>query len=319
VAEVALGDVTDPVLTPLTADAASTTATLTQPDDVAARHTAKAILAFVDGHVAMNALPQYVEALCIPTIDLMTELPSATADAAAGLMPNSLPTTITDAGGATAWLRGGVNNGAADPALDNGAGTNQNKVRLRHSTVNGNPAPSLSFYFEHDATMWLRRTLPTMTTPKWWSVSFDFYLQRGTGEFRHRNYMKLFDSAACSTRIAEVQRYGWDNSVYGSINGTNFVQASPNTYGSGNVASHPDLYPNVDAALSNTWVTVKIVGYNGKLYARCSPGMSTGRSYTKLDAAANWATPTVLHFENNTGGYDNDKPWWIDNIKFGWK
>jgi len=291
----ALGEITDPSFTALTADSATADNLLNVTSDADKRHSSKAIWAFVDGHVEIAKSA----AVCVADIDLMTGL-------TAGASLNSGVWRLENAGTGDYYASEG------NPA-----------PCIREASC-GNYSFGLSRFLNTGAG----GPLPETGVTKWWTLTFDikymdqdwdayhrmwqtFMVQRQTEDGTGIHTPNATNAPANAVNICRLddQQWNWGD----GNNQLAFGQGNGNTVGSAqiiksSVATHlTDLYP-----ITKTWNHVTITAYNGKI--ECTFGSFDPVSTTV--SGTDWKYPNALIWYSCEGPSSIS---YVDNLKFGYK
>ena len=338
-----LGEFDDATVVLVTADSTDINNLLDVPTDISYRHDRKTIASFLDGHVEPINSSTAVAALCAPTIDMMTNLPSPTTNYA-GYNPGTLlnsantiyKTTTTDLVNYPAgliWDRWGYNctgangnyydpagtytfSGIDDSAPGNPWGNGNNAMGLKYTTaaLGGGTGPMIQVYNRDGGDpkgMQCIRWLPAAVPTNWWSISFTFNFDDNATatEGRDNEYIYLQDAAG--KNIFLIERNCWDATVNAKFNGIDFTPtATVLPINSNTPASRLELL----GPIFSSWKTFTIVGYGNSLFF--SYGGTKSVSAAPL-AGSTLMQPRRLGFLNGPGYASGNHL--VKNIKYGYR
>lgn len=332
-----LGSFDDATIILAFADSNSANNILNVPADVDARHAGKVIAGFLDGHVEMITSSSAITSICVPSTDLMTNLPSPIATTPLNTLWNAAntvyKTTTTDLVNYPAgilwdrWGNGctGVNGnyydnagtyqycGIDDTATGNPWGTGNCSMNLKYTSANyGNGTGPMLFVYNRDAGdakgMQAIRWLPAVTPTNWWAVSFKFQLHDDLINTDGRDHEKIYLQDASGKNIFLLERNCWDATMNIKLNG---VTISKSTSVTPFISQNPLARAAVFSDMFYSWRTFTFVGYGSNLFFSWGTGSTTVAPL----AGSTLMQPRRLGFLNAEGYHRVDML--VKDIKFG--
>ncbi len=278
----ALGDITAPSTTILTADAQSKDNLLVTGDDVDTRHQRKLIASFADGHIE----PQTGRACyTMPNSDLFVGISTGTIANGAGAAPLLWRREYTSGG----WSGGTYAAQTSDT-------TATELTYAGSSTTYGYSGPCAISRVRGDGSKmryWM--ALPTTTVTDFWAIAGDLLLKRNTAAGLWGGFNVAVYDANWKVITSIYRNTTGDSPGYWpaglDMNGTRMISDI-----------HP-TYAKTDPQCQ-TWQPFNITVRAGKVYIDYGTRKIQGKA--KVDATADWKQPKYLYAEMATCGGSSD-------------
>jgi len=338
----AVGDIGDPVTTPLTCDMAGsgylTPNIIYIPSDLSARHSNQFIASYADGHVGVNKGENAIDFVCQTPLSMVSGLPAG-----------GVTTDASNLRKAPYW--------AVLPTF-NGAFSNSGQVWYDSTTWSSycGSVPMMKFACSGGSgykVAWrdLTSYVPTTTsTPYWWAINMDIIFGYNvssnpqafaTSDPRAGMKIRVIDAGyvpattgnpaapANANVILDLSRltWNWGSHVYiqASSGGTGTQTLASGSWASSGVAAIPNPYTNYTGypasnfnlkpvdEVTNTWNHLRIVGYKNTINVKWGP------LEANVPAIANWNKPATLEFNPgaNDGWQYNGEFIFSKNLSYG--